>query len=195
MSRRLILNLLGLGIILGLAGCASGPTPLSSDKSTFGSFLSTAPDPDGDGDTTGYDHFAKHRQSIGRKVFIFDPGYHAWAVYDAEGNLVNTGKASGGSLFCPDIGRRCTTITGEYRIISKGDFDCKSTKYPIETNGGAPMPYCMYFHPNGYGIHGSYDIPDYNASHGCIRVTPTAARWLNENFLDIGSKVIVWHYE
>lgn len=190
---------IGLSLFLGLSGCAltdsfsTSSTNISSERSTNN--LSTAIDPDGDGDNKGANYFSSHRAATGRKVFIFDPNYHAWAVYDENGNLANTGKASGGALYCPDINRRCTTISGTFRIISKQGEECKSTKYPIETNGGAPMPYCMYFDARGYGIHGSYEIPDDdNASHGCIRITPTAARWLNENFLPVGSKVIVLPY-
>jgi lipoprotein-anchoring transpeptidase ErfK/SrfK len=77
--------------------------------------------------------------------------------------------------------------------MSKGDADCISSIYPLETNGGAPMPYCMYFN-GGFAVHGSYDIPDYNASHGCVRITPTAAEWLSRNFMNIGTTVIVVPY-
>lgn len=55
------------------------------------------------------------------------------------------------------------------------------------------MPYCMFFRGN-YAIHGSPDVPNYNASHGCIRVLPSAARWLSRNFIRIGTTVIVRSY-
>ncbi len=55
------------------------------------------------------------------------------------------------------------------------------------------MPYCMFF-SKYYAIHGSYDVPGYNASLGCIRVTPKDARWLNYNFIRVGTPVIVRHY-
>jgi lipoprotein-anchoring transpeptidase ErfK/SrfK len=141
---------------------------------------------------TGY--FATTRVATGRDVFIFNPNYGAWALYDENGLLVNTGRASGGKDYCPDIHRNCKTIIGTYHVISKGGSDCISTKFPLETHGGAPMPYCMYFHPAGYAIHGSYDVPDYNASHGCIRVTPEAAEWLSDNYLRVGSTVIILPY-
>jgi len=151
-------------------------------------------DPDGDRDTKGANYFPITRPATGRKVFIFDPKYHAWAVYDKYGNRINTGKASGGNVYCPDIGRSCRTVVGTFRIISKGDRSCISHSFPIETQGGAPMPYCMHFHPKGYAIHGSYYVPNYNASHGCIRVTPLVAKWLNTKFMNIGSTVIVLSY-
>lgn len=77
-------------------------------------------------------------------------------------------------------------------ILKKGP-DCKSSIYPIETGGGARMPYCMHFH-EGYSIHAAYDVPNYNASHGCVRVLPDAARWLNEDFMNVGTTVIVKPY-
>ncbi|EHL30252.1 hypothetical protein LDG_7762 [Legionella drancourtii LLAP12] len=55
------------------------------------------------------------------------------------------------------------------------------------------MPYCMYFSKN-YAIHGSYEVPNYNASHGCVRLIPSDARWLSRNFMKIGTKVIIKPY-
>jgi hypothetical protein len=179
-----IIFLVGALGLLNLIGCAG--TPLG--------FLSPG-DPDGDGDSKGAANFPLTRPATGRTVFIFDPQHKAWAAYDGGGNRVNTGRASGGSSYCPDIGRSCTTVIGRFSVVAKGGADCISSRYPIETNGGAPMPYCMHFGSKGYAVHGSYAVPDYNASHGCIRVTPTAARWLNQNFMRIGSNVIVLPYQ
>lgn len=144
-------------------------------------------------DSKGSMSFPAKREATGRKVFIFDPKATAWAAYDKDGNRVKTGRASGGKGFCEDIGRSCHTVTGVYRVYSKKGADCTSSKYPIETGGGARMPYCMHFH-GGYSIHAAYDVPNYNASHGCIRVLPSAAQWLNENFVDIGTTVVVKPY-
>lgn len=144
-------------------------------------------------DSRGAWHFPKTRPATGKKVFIFDPKATAWAAYDASGHLVKTGSASGGKAFCEDVGRPCRTVTGKFRVYSKKGEDCRSSKYPIETNGGAKMPYCMHFH-GGYSIHGAYEVPNYNASHGCIRVLPSAARWLSHNFVDVGTTVIVKSY-
>jgi lipoprotein-anchoring transpeptidase ErfK/SrfK len=43
----------------------------------------------------------------------------------------------------------------------------------------APMPHAVFFH-GGYAIHGSYDIARLGgpASHGCIRLHPSAAATL-----------------
>lgn len=157
--------------------------------------IADAHNPIKDGDDKGYNYFAMTRPATGNKVFIFDPNYDAWAIYDADGKRVDTGKASGGRLYCPDIHRPCKTVVGQFRVISKGGPDCKSHRFPVKTHGGAPMPYCMLFDAKGYAIHGSTELPDRNASHGCIRVEPAAAKWLSENFIDVGTTVIVLPYK
>lgn len=144
-------------------------------------------------DNKGAGYFPASQPATGRKVFVFDPKATAWAAYDAEGNRVKTGRASGGKAFCEDVGHPCRTVTGTYRVYSKKGADCTSSIYPIETHGGARMPYCMHFH-GGYSIHAAYEVPDANVSHGCIRVLPSAAEWLNENFIDIGTTVVVKPY-
>ncbi len=146
-----------------------------------------------DSDHKGSSYFPEHREATGKKVFIFDPKATAWAAYDAQGNRVKTGSASGGKDFCEDVGRPCHTVTGSFKVYSKKGADCTSSIYPIETGGGAKMPYCMHF-SGGYSIHAAYEVPNWNASHGCIRVLPSAAKWLNENFVDIGTSVIVKPY-
>lgn len=136
--------------------------------------------------------FADKREATGNATFIFDPKIHMWGAYDANGDLVRTGHASGGRNFCPDINRPCHTPAGTFSVQSKGGPGCKSSIYPIG-KGGAPMPYCMFFH-RGYAVHGSYDVPNHNASHGCVRVTPSDADWLSHNFMKIGTTVIVRPY-
>jgi lipoprotein-anchoring transpeptidase ErfK/SrfK len=144
-------------------------------------------------DDKGSHYFPEQREATGKKVFIFDPKATAWAAYDRDGHRVRTGSASGGKDFCEDIGRSCRTITGTYHVYSKKGEDCTSSLYPIETNGGARMPYCMHF-SGGYSIHAAYEVPNYNASHGCIRVLPSAAKWLNQDFIDVGTTVVVKPY-
>jgi len=170
-----------------LAGCQNNSVPVVDDA---GHVHYTAAMSD---DKRGSFSFPSSRQPAGHKVFIFDPNIPAWAAYDAQGNLVKTGSASGGRDFCPDVNRECRTVTGTFRVYSKKGPDCKSSIYPIETNGGAKMPYCMHFF-QGYSIHAAYEVPKWNASHGCIRVLPDAARWLNQDFMDVGTTVIVTPY-
>lgn len=144
-------------------------------------------------DKRGRDHFPEKVPGIGRKRFIFDPKAYAWAAYDAEGNRLMTGSASGGKDFCEDAGQPCRTVTGTFRVYNKRGAECRSGEYPVETTGGAKMPYCMYFY-QGYTIHAAYEVPLDNTSHGCVRVLPSAAKWLNEQFITIGTQVTVLPY-
>jgi lipoprotein-anchoring transpeptidase ErfK/SrfK len=125
-------------------------------------------------------------------TFIFNPNTLSWKAIDSNGKVVRSGRGSGGRKYCPDIGRGCKTPSGVYTVWSKGGPGCVSSRYPVG-RGGAPMPYCMYFSKN-YAIHGSYEVPHYNASHGCIRLIPSDARWLSNNFIRIGTKVVVRPY-
>ncbi len=115
--------------------------------------------------------YAAPAVSSNGKVFVFDPRRLKWYAYN-DGQMVNSGPASGGRGYCSDVRRRCYTPVGQFAVYSKGGSGCRSGKYPIRRsgrNGGAPMPYCMFFR-HGFGIHGSPDVPAHNASHGCIRV-------------------------
>lgn len=125
-------------------------------------------------------------------TFVFYPGQLKWVAINNNGTVIKSGKASGGSKYCRDIKRACRTPTGTYHVISEGGPDCRSSRYPVG-RGGAKMPYCMFF-SRYYAIHGSYDLPNYNASHGCIRVRPTDAKWLQQNFVQIGTTVVVKPY-
>ena len=130
--------------------------------------------------------------TLSANTVVFYPSKLKWVAVDNDGKTVKTGKASGGRHYCPDIKRSCRTPVGTYRVVSEGSAGCKSSRYPVG-KGGAPMPYCMFFNKN-YAIHGSYDMPNFNASHGCIRVKPTDAKWLNQNFVSVGTTVIVKPY-
>lgn len=125
-------------------------------------------------------------------TFVFNPRSHSWHAINDQGRVIKSGRASGGRSYCPDIRRSCRTPSGTYYVHSKGGAGCRSSRYPVG-RGGAPMPYCMFF-SRYYAVHGSYDVPNHNASHGCIRVTPSDARWLNSNFMRVGTKVVVGHY-
>lgn len=145
-------------------------------------------------DKRGRDYFPLQIKGTGQKQFIFDPKVSAWAAYDTEGQRVMTGSASGGKDFCEDVGKPCRTVTGNFRVYNKRGENCKSGEYPVETVGGAKMPYCMYFF-RGFTIHAAYEVPPYNSSHGCVRVFPSAAKWLNEEFITLGTQVTVLSYD
>ena len=138
---------------------------------------------------------SKHSKSttpyatVMQKTFVFNPRTKSWAAY-LNGRKINGGVANGGKS-----GYR--TPSGVFRVYGKQGPSYRSSRYPIHRNGtrgGAPMPYAMHFTVAGHAIHGSPQISNQNSSHGCIRVTTSAARWLNQNFITIGTKVVVYPY-
>lgn len=131
-------------------------------------------------------------QISGGKAIVVDPNVHAWGAYNESGDLVKAGLVTAGNDWCPDIGRSCRTGSGTFRIYSLGSASCKSKIFPVG-RGGAPMPYCMFFH-GGQALHGSYEVVEGNVSHGCVRLRVPDAEWLRFNFANVGTKVIVKPY-
>ncbi|MBA3661756.1 MAG: L,D-transpeptidase [Gammaproteobacteria bacterium] len=145
--------------------------------------------------------FPRQIRAPEEKVIVVDPVELAWGAYDIDGSLVRWGPISGGRDWCNDIDASCLTQSGAFRIFSLGSSDCYSTKFPLP-DGGAPMPYCMYFH-GGQALHGEPNgLPGYNASHGCVRLYVNDAEWLRYDFVEgpnennhyQGTKVIVQAY-
>jgi len=120
---------------------------------------------------------------LGKKLIYvsINPSVLAWGAYNSAGTLVAWGPAVGARGWCPDIHRACHTSLGRFSIYRKEGPGCISSKFPVP-RGGAPMPYCMYFH-GGFALHGSYEVPGYNASHGCVRLFVPDAKWLNQDFV------------
>ncbi|MBS0290108.1 MAG: L,D-transpeptidase [Proteobacteria bacterium] len=129
----------------------------------------------------------------GRNIINVNLAHGTWGAYDEDGNLIKSGHVSGGKSFCPDINKKCKTVTGTFKVYDKKGSNCKSKIFPVG-KGGAPMPYCMFFH-EGYALHGSNAVPNYNASHGCVRMAPADAKWLNENFVKVGVTRVNVTYE
>jgi hypothetical protein len=76
----------------------------------------------------------------------------------------------GRTVFCGNIssgkpGHR--TPVGRFRVLEK-DIDHVSSKYP-EPNGGAKMHYMLRLTGSGIAMHLGH-VPNYPASHGCIRM-------------------------
>lgn len=141
------------------------------------------PDVLSEADIMDFSPFPANVPSPGEKVVIVDPVENAWGAYDADGTLLRWGPASSGADFCRDIDRQCHTHSGSFRVYSLGSSDCYSTKFPLP-DGGAPMPYCMYFE-NGQALHGEPNgLPGYNASHGCVRMYVNDAEWLRYDFIE-----------
>ena len=133
--------------------------------------------------------FPRNIPPNGQKRVIVNLSRHAFGAYNEVGQLKHWGPVSGGKGWCPDINRQCETALGSYRVTHKKGPGCASNRFPIETNGGAPMPYCMFYY-KGYALHAS-TLPGYHASHGCLRLFKTDARWLNTDFISVGTTVIV----
>lgn len=142
-------------------------------------------------DNTNYAARLPQRISSNQKTILVDPKVHAWGAYE-NGSLINSGLATSGASYCPDVGRSCKTVSGTFHIYRIGPDDCRSKKYPIG-EGGALMPYCMFFN-EGFSIHGSTEMADANLSHGCVRLKIQDAQWVRYNFANIGTKVIVEPY-
>ena len=143
-------------------------------------------------------HTFEYKEIVREKFVVFDPALLAWGAYDKDGNLIRWGPALGGQDYCRDTHRACRTVTGIFRVGLKGNVNSRSGAYPIGCGSKrkpcAPMPWIMYFHKHLYGIHGSTQMIGYNASHGCVRTFIDDAEWLNKNFVDLGTMVIVKSY-
>lgn len=124
------------------------------------------------------------------EVFI-NLSLFAFGAYDKNGDLVYWGPISSGRNQCfDDTNGSCATVTGKFRIFRIGGKDCASNEFPLETHGGAPMPYCMFFH-GGTAFHTSTLSGFINRSSGCVRMFNSDAEWLNQRFVKLGTLVVV----
>ena len=109
-----------------------------------------------------------------------------WKAYRGD-VLVKSGKAVGGAKKCLESRKSCKTPAGVYKMIRKYGGKYKSNIYPKDCEDlkecGAKMPYFIRLTKDGVGLHGSDSLPNYNASHGCVRLHPKDARWLNKHFV------------
>lgn len=141
--------------------------------------------------------FPRYIEAPGEKIIYVSQRELAWGAYNPQGRLLWWGPISSGQDFCVDTQEGCRTPKGEYRMLRKQGAECESSKFPIETMGGAPMPYCMHFY-GGFALHASAYVPGHRASHGCVRLFVEDARWLNEEFIEVpgegkngGTRVVI----
>ncbi len=119
------------------------------------------------------------QKSSAEKELVVNLAAHTWTAYDAAGQVIKTGRAIGGRDWCPDIKSHCHTPIGTFRVQRKGGAACVSKTFPLP-DGGAPMPYCVFFH-NGIAIHGwSGKTFTRHLSHGCVRVSIPDAKWMHD---------------
>jgi L,D-transpeptidase ErfK/SrfK len=148
-------------------------------------------------DSMAFAPFPTKIAAQGAKLIVVDLTQLAWGAYDDEGNLLKWGPASGGRKWCYDIDASGKTVIGRFQIYDIRGSNCVSSQFPTnKPGGGAPMPYGMFF-KGGYALHGSHEVPGYNASHGCVRLFIEDAQWLNEDFAKTPgrTKVLVLPYD
>ena len=81
-----------------------------------------------------------------------------------------------------------TFVSGAGDVV-KRDVDMSKMKAPEGCSfRGAKMPFYMRF-TGGYGLHAGY-VPNYPASHGCVRLPRVMAEHFFEN-VQVGTPVIV----
>ncbi|HSC19836.1 MAG TPA: L,D-transpeptidase family protein [Rhizomicrobium sp.] len=81
-----------------------------------------------------------------------------------DGEMIATTPVSSGK-------RGHRTPTGTFRVLAKQKFH-RSKKYD-----NAPMPFMQRLTWSGIALHAGH-VPGYPASHGCIRLPSSFARWL-----------------
>ncbi len=92
----------------------------------------------------------------------------------------------------------CHISSGQYGT-PKGDYQAgpyKARHHYSRLFNGAPMPYSVQFHGH-YFIHGFTSVPDYPASHGCIRMhldQGNPARFFYE-WVKVGTPIQVFESE
>jgi hypothetical protein len=108
-----------------------------------------------------------------------DAGEHAEVPLDKQVLvLVKNGKAF--AIYPVSTGKPSTpTITGHY------EFYRQEPGYNSEG-----MYYSFYWH-NGYAVHGYAEVPDYAASHGCVRTFISDQPRIYEQ-LHYGESIYVW---
>lgn len=122
--------------------------------------------------------------ATGKKLIRVNLSALAFCAYTAKGKLVHWGPVSGGKYWCKDIGRACNTQEGAFTVFNKRLRNCQSNTFPMNTAGGAKMPFCMFFY-RGFALHAS-TLPGKNDSHGCVRMFYKDAIWLNQGFVQVG---------
>lgn len=132
----------------------------------------------------------KHMYTNHQKLVLINLRLFAFGAYDKNGNLIYWGPLSSGQKICPGSTASCLTPIGDFRVFHIGGKNCDSNEYPLETHGGAPMPYCMFFH-GGAAFHESTLSGFINRSAGCVRMFNADAKWLNKEFVKLGTRVIV----
>ncbi len=113
-----------------------------------------------------------------KKIVVDLSKQEAFAYED--GKLLMKGWISSGK---PDF----ETPKGRYRVLAKEKFHI-SNEWP-KPDGGAEMPFMLRLTWSGIAIHLGY-VPNYPASHGCVRAKDGLAQELYK-WADIGTRVVI----
>ena len=117
----------------------------------------------------------------GKRIVVDLSKQEAYAYED--GRLMFSGWISTGKP-----GHR--TPTGHFRVLEK-DIDHVSSRYP-EPHGGAEMHYMLRVTGYGVAMHLGY-VPNYPASHGCIRLENGFAQKMYY-WADVGTPILIKGY-
>jgi len=113
---------------------------------------------------------------------VIDINSQSWHHFE-HGNLIKSGVVSTGFS-------GTSTPRGYFRAGIKQRYK-RSSLYPVRKNGtrgGAPMNYAIQVRGDIF-LHEGY-LPGYPASHGCIRVWTSDAKYLWKN-IGRGDKIVV----
>ncbi len=99
---------------------------------------------------------------LSKQVLVFTKGDEPYAIYP-----ISSGKSS------------TPTVTGHYEMIR--------TEPGYNSHG---MYYSWYFH-GGYAVHGYESVPDYPASHGCLRTFIADQPEIYERIF-YGQDIFIW---
>jgi lipoprotein-anchoring transpeptidase ErfK/SrfK len=112
---------------------------------------------------------------------------HQVLIYAVKGKVrrILDSSTGGGYYYTGSDGtqQRAITPTGHFHIVYKRDG------WVTSDLGTLYRP--AYFNYSGYAIHGEGEVPNYPASHGCVRITVPAMDRLNAK-LPVG--LSVWIY-
>jgi len=132
-----------------------------------------------DAQTNTYQTPSSHRSSAdpphAAMSMIVNLGTQRAYVY-RDGDLIAATPVSSGK-------RGHRTPTGTFRVLAKQKLH-HSKKYD-----NAPMPYMQRLTWSGVALHAGH-VPGYPASHGCVRMPLSFARWLYSE-PTMGMKVVI----
>ena len=185
----LILAALSMGM---LAGCATKPTPVPTPPPKPLEPTKPAPPP-----YTWNDGAGK-----GAPKIVVDVSAQRAYFYRGEGRVGDTKCSTGKKGFETPTGsysvtqkdrNHLSTLYGSFigngGGVVKRDVDMSKMKVPEGCAfQGAKMPYYLRF-TGGFGLHAGY-VPNYPASHGCVRLPSAMAQRFFEN-VQVGTPIIV----